>query len=90
MDNRKLSREVEKAARELKKARGEKSFWQYASLLGVGGWLFVLPILGGAYLGKYLDAKLHGGTSWTMTGILLGIALGVYNVWYFYIKRSRQ
>ena len=46
MDNRKLSREVEKAARELKKARGEKSFWQYASLLGVGGWLFVLPILG--------------------------------------------
>jgi ATP synthase protein I len=88
MEKRKLSREVEKSAKDLSRSRGEKSFWHYASILGVGGWLFVLPVVAGAYLGRYLDGKLQGGTSWTITGIILGLALGMYNVWYFYFRRS--
>jgi ATP synthase protein I len=88
MENRKLSREVEKSAKELSRSRGEKSFWHYASVLGVGGWLFVLPVVAGAYLGRYLDGKLKGGTSWTITCIILGLALGLYNVWYFFVRRS--
>ena len=88
MENKKLSREIEKSAKELIKSRGEKTFWHYASILGVGGWLFVLPIVAGAYLGKFLDRKLAGGISWTLTFIILGLALGIYNIWYFYIRRS--
>ncbi len=88
MENKKLSREIEKSAQEIRKARGEKTFWHYASVLGVGGWLFVLPVVAGAYLGKYLDRKLAAGISWTLTCIILGLALGMYNIWYFYIRRS--
>ncbi len=88
MENKKLSREIEKSARELIKGRKEKTFWHYASILSVGGWLFALPVVAGAYLGKFLDRKLAGGISWTLTCIILGLALGMYNVWYFYIRRS--
>ncbi|HTP66323.1 MAG TPA: AtpZ/AtpI family protein [Geobacteraceae bacterium] len=87
MEKRKLTSEVEKAADELSRSRREKKFWHYASLIGVGGWLFVLPVVAGAYLGNFLDRKSHVGISWTITCILLGFAFGIYNVWEYYIRR---
>ncbi|MDA8088346.1 MAG: AtpZ/AtpI family protein [Nitrospiraceae bacterium] len=81
--------EIERSASELMRARGKKSsFWRYAYTIGVGGWLFVLPVVGGAYLGHYLDGKMKGGISWTITFIIIGIATGIYNVWLFYFRRQ--
>lgn len=78
---------IEKVARELKRARKEKSgFLHYASLIGMGGWLLALPIIAGAYLGNYLDKKTHMGVSWSLTFIILGIAAGIFNIWYFLYK----
>jgi len=88
MEKRKLTEEVEKSAREIARSRREKGFWHYAAILGVGGWLFVLPVVAGAYLGRFLDRKVQAGISWTITCIILGLALGLYNVWDFYIRRS--
>jgi ATP synthase protein I len=88
MEKRKLTEEVEKSARELARSRLEKSFWHYTTVLGVGGWLFVIPVVAGAYLGRFLDSKVHAGISWTITCILLGLALGLYNVWDYYNRRS--
>ena len=88
MEKRKLTREVEKSAQELARSRREKSFWHYTAILGVGGWLFVLPVVAGAYLGRFLDGKMRGGISWTITCILLGLALGLYNVWDYYNRRT--
>jgi ATP synthase protein I len=90
-DSRRFSREVDRSARELAKARQEKrTFWRYAYLLGAGGWLFVIPVVGGAYLGKYFDDKFGGkGISWTLTFLVLGIAFGVYNVWRFFTREFR-
>ncbi|KKO19587.1 MAG: F0F1 ATP synthase subunit [Candidatus Brocadia sp.] len=92
MENKKFSRDIGKSAKELMNARKEKSdFWRYANLLGVGGWVFVIPIIGGAYLGRYLDKKTHGeGISWTITLIIIGIAVGIYNVWYLFIRKPQQ
>jgi ATP synthase protein I len=91
-ENSKFSRDVDKSARELTKARREKrTFWRYAYLLGVGGWLFAIPVVGCAYFGKYLDSKFDGkGISWTITFLILGIAFGVYNAWQFFLKEFRQ
>ncbi len=87
MEKRKLTSEVEKSAADISRARREKGFWHYASLLGVGGWLFVLPVVAGAYLGKYLDKRVHAGISWTITCIILGLAFGIYNVWNYYTRK---
>jgi len=89
MGKEKFSEEIEKSAKELMEARKEKTFWHYASIIGVGGWLFVIPIIAGAYLGRYLDKRFVGGISWTITFIIIGIAAGIYNFWFFYMRRTR-
>lgn len=90
MGEKPFSEKVEKSAEELMKARREKSrFWHYAQMLGVGGWLFVIPVVAGAYIGRYMDRKLGGEISWTITLIIIGIAVGCYNIWYFLLRKSR-
>lgn len=89
MEKKRFSEDIEKSAKELIKARKEKTFWHYASVIGVGGWLFVIPVVAGAYLGRYLDKKI-GGISSTITFILIGMAVGIYNFWYFYLRKNRQ
>lgn len=91
MENRKFSKNIEKSAKELVKARKEKTgFWHYASMIGAGGWLFVVPVVAGAYLGRFLDNKMKGDISWTLTFIILGIGVGIYNIWYFYVRNSEK
>lgn len=90
MKDGRLSEKVEKSAEELRKARDEKSrFWHYAQMLGVGGWLFAIPVVAGAYIGRYMDRKVGGEISWTITLIIVGIAVGVYNIWYFLLRKSQ-
>jgi ATP synthase protein I len=53
----------------------------YGGTLGI---LFVLPVVGGAYLGRWLDSLVAGySVRWTVSLIVLGIALGTYNVMRF-------
>lgn len=70
------------------KARKNRSgFLHYAYVLGVGGWLLVIPIVAGAALGRYLDNRVDGGISWTLTCTLAGVLIGLYNAWYFYVRK---
>ena len=51
---------------------------------GVLGLLFVVPIIGGAYLGRWLDTLVSGySVRWTISLIVLGITVGAYNVFRF-------
>lgn len=85
MAKRRFSKTVENSAKDLVKARKERStLWHNASIIGIGGWLFVLPVVGGAYLGWYLDKKVPIGISWTITLIILGIISGLYNLWFYF------
>ncbi|MGY6274811.1 AtpZ/AtpI family protein [Methylomonas sp. MgM2] len=48
---------------------------------GTLGLLFVVPIIAGAYLGRWLDMQVTGfSIRWTVSFILLGIIIGAYNV----------
>ena len=50
------------------------------------GLLFVLPVIGGAYLGHWLDSQASGySVRWTLSLIVLGVIVGAVNV-YLYIK----
>ena len=90
MGKKGFTEEIEKSTKDLLKGRKERSaFWRYAYIIGVGGWLFVLPVVGGAYLGRYLDGRFKAGISWTITLIIIGIAVGIYNIWHFYLRKPQ-
>jgi ATP synthase protein I len=91
VDKKSFADQVEHSADKLLKSRKEQgSFWHWASRVGVGGWLFVIPVVGGAYLGRYLDRNSSGDISWTVTFILLGITAGIFNLWQFLSRKGDQ
>ncbi len=72
----------------LKRLRGKGVLWNYIATFGVIGWMIALPTVLGAYLGRYIDTRVGGeGISWTITFILLGLAVGVYSVWRLFLYR---
>lgn len=56
--------------------------------LGTIGIMLSVPIVIGAYLGRWLDEKLHGFSfSWTISLILIGVFVGALNV-YFLLREN--
>lgn len=54
--------------------------------LGTLGLLFVVPVILGAYLGRWLDGLVEGySLRWTLSLIVVGVGVGVVNV-YLFIK----
>lgn len=83
----KLTQQVTQHVNRIKRAKQEKhDILAYASYIGVLGLVFVLPLVGGAYLGRWLDSfsELYS-VRWTISMIFLGIVVGFFNV-YFLIK----
>ncbi|GAB5605766.1 AtpZ/AtpI family protein [Sideroxyarcus sp. TK5] len=84
-EQEKLEEQVEKAAKRLERAEKERStVLAQTAYVGVLGLLFVLPVVGGAYLGNWIDGLFEGySMRWTMSLIFLGIVAGAVNVYYF-------
>ncbi|MGD8618115.1 MAG: AtpZ/AtpI family protein [Gammaproteobacteria bacterium] len=80
-----LRKQVERQARRMKKAeRDRPTLIGQTVYVGTLGLLFVLPVIGGAYLGQWLDSLAAGySTRWTLSLILLGIFVGALNVYLF-------
>ncbi len=70
----------------LSRFRGKGVLWHSIATFGVIGWMIAMPTVLGAYLGRYLDSRLTGpeGISWTITFIMIGLAIGIYSVWRFF------
>lgn len=57
--------------------------------LGSLALLFVVPVVGGAYLGHWIDGMMAGySVRWTVSLIVLGICIGAANVYLFIRDRS--
>lgn len=85
--DKQLKKQVDIRVKRLKKAEEERSTLLAQTVyLGVLGLIFVLPVVGGAYLGLWLDSLQKGySMRWTLSMILLGVMVGAINVW-LYIK----
>lgn len=86
------SRLVSKVARKLEADQQEQRgilFW--LGMFGMIGWSVVVPALLGTALGRWIDSRFSDGTtvSWTLTGLLGGVALGCANAWYW-IKEEKD
>ncbi|MDH5751111.1 MAG: AtpZ/AtpI family protein [Deltaproteobacteria bacterium] len=67
----------------IRKAEGEKgAFWSHAIYLGNLGLLIAAPIVGGAYLGLWLD-KSRDSFFWTPSLIMTGAVVGAVNAYLF-------
>ena len=82
-----LRKQVERQAQRMKKAERERpTLIGQTVYIGTLGLLFVLPVIGGAYLGHWLDSLVTGySIRWTVSLILLGVFIGAVNV-YLFIK----
>ena len=82
-----LRKQVERQAERMKKAERERpTLISQTVYLGTIGLIFVLPVVGGAYLGDWLDSLAEGYSfRWTVSLILVGLIVGALNV-YLYIK----
>lgn len=87
MNSLKLKNRIENQVKRIKQAQREKptliSQTTYITTLGL---VMVLPIVGGAYLGNWIDGLMAGySIRWTITLLLGGVVMGFFNV-YFLIK----
>lgn len=80
-----LEERVKKQAQRIKQAEKEKrTVLGQTVYLGTLGLMFVLPVIGGAYLGQWLDSLSIGyEVHWTVSMIVLGVVLGGVNVYLF-------
>jgi ATP synthase protein I len=80
-----LQRQVEKQSERLERAEKERlTALAQAVHIGVLGLLFVLPVVGGAYLGRWIDGLLEGySMRWTLSMMFVGIVAGAVNVYFF-------
>ena len=80
-----LRKEVERQARRMQQAERERgTLLGQTVYIGTLGLLMVLPVVGGAYLGRWLDSLAVGySIRWTVSLILVGVFVGALNVYLF-------
>ncbi len=84
-----LGRVARKEARKIKGRRErERGPLFYAGMFGLVGWAVALPTVLGLWLGTWADATWPGQPSWTLVGIVLGVAAGCLNAWYWVRRES--
>ena len=85
-----LQKEVERQVRRMKKAEQERpTLIAQTVYIGTLGLLIVLPVVGGAYLGHWLDSLVEGySIRWTVSLILVGVFIGAMNVYLFIRERD--
>ena len=70
-----------------KKAEQEKPHLLSQTIyIGTLGIVMVLPIIGGVYLGRWIDSLIVGySIRWTLSLLITGVIIGFFNL-YFLIK----
>jgi ATP synthase protein I len=90
-DEQKMATQVGmKEARKVR-ARQEKnrSIWFGLGMFGLVGWSVAIPTILGVAAGVWIDAAYPSRYSWTLMLLIIGIAVGCLNAW-FWVKRESE
>ena len=71
------------------RATKERSLWFWLGMMGLVGWSVSIPTLIGIFIGVQLDRVWGGRVSWTLTFLILGLAVGCLQAWYWVRRESR-
>lgn len=74
-------------------ARGDRKpfhFWRMVGIVSSLGWSMVLPIVGGALLGNYLDKVTGSEYVWTVGLLFGGVAMSLYNMYHILFKEMND
>jgi ATP synthase protein I len=89
-DQRELSgeqRKLEEAVRRAERRRdewlrsGEWPLGRALAMMGRFGWTVVIPIVLGAFAGRWLDRTFHSGVFWSATLVFVGAVIGFWAMW---------
>lgn len=82
-NNDNLRQQVEQRIKRLVRAERERpTVLGQTAYLGTLGLLLVLPVIAGAYLGRWIDGMADGySIRWTISFIFLGLVVGGFNVY---------
>lgn len=88
-EQQKLKQQLERQARRMQKAERERpTLIAQTAYIGTLGLLLVLPVVVGAYLGRWLDSLSSAfSVRWSVSLIVVGVVIGAFNV-YLFIKRN--
>lgn len=76
-----------KAARQIRARNQSDNVWFWLGMLGLIGWSVAVPTVLGVALGIWLDRVVPAPFSWVLSMLVLGLALGLFNAW-FWVRRE--
>lgn len=79
-----------KSDRKLKARKEVKNLWVGLGMFGMVGWSVAIPSLLGIGLGVWIDTHIQSKYSWTLMLLVIGVALGCFNAWYWINKESQS
>lgn len=80
-----------KADRKLRARREDRrSVWFGLGMFGLVGWSVAIPTLIGIAIGIWIDKKWPGPHSWVLMCLIIGVALGCLNAWYWVQRESKR
>jgi ATP synthase protein I len=85
-----LDKVARKTARKLKAQRdGSHGIWFGLGMSGLIGWSVAVPTLAGAFFGLWLDRHHPASHSWTLSLLVVGLALGSFNAWHWLAQQDK-
>ena len=88
--NEALQKKIALQTQRIKQAeKDQPTLMSQTVYMGTLGLIFVLPLVGGAYLGRWLDGLATGySIRWTMSLLFIGVVVGAANVYLFIRERE--
>ena len=81
---------AKKSDRQIKARKENKNIWLGLGMFGMVGWSVTIPSLLGIGLGVWIDTHVKSKYSWTLMLLVIGVALGCFNAWYWINKESQR
>lgn len=79
-----------KERRKLAAQKNKRSVWSGLGLFGIVGWSVVVPTMGGAILGIWMDSTYPQSFSWSLSLLVVGLLLGCLMAWNWIQKEHEE